>query len=46
VFDYQVMTSGGHVYPNDKEKQDSMKKKNSVGLSKVFLKSFLNLKQR
>jgi hypothetical protein len=27
VFSYQVMTSGGHVYPNDKEKQDSMKRK-------------------
>jgi hypothetical protein len=50
VLSYQVMTGGGHVYTNDKEKQDSMKRQtqrsSSVGLSKVFLKSFSKLKQR
>jgi len=50
VFGYQVMTSGGHVYHNDKEKQDSIKRKtqrwSSVAISKVFLKSFSKLKQR
>jgi hypothetical protein len=39
MFGYQVMTGGGHVYPNDKEKRLNEKKNSKVKLS-WFIKGF------